>query len=83
MFGRLLWIVIHAFSRKLKAVELENILDKLTSYFFGLPGHARMQSEEQEARTQLTLLRTKLSQDFESHVEVGEELGEWLREYLR
>ena len=68
------------FCRKLKAAELENLLDRLTSYFFRLPGHTRAQSEEQEARTRLTLLRAKLSED--SHVEVSGELSEWLREYL-
>lgn len=71
------------YCRKLKAAEVENMLDRLTSYFFGLPGHARAKSEEQEARTHLILLRSRLSDGQEQHIEVGEELGEWLKEYLR
>jgi len=69
--------------RKLKAGELESVLDRLNEHFFGLPAHVRVREDEQEARTNLILLRAKVSQDGESHVDVAEEMGEWLKEYLR
>jgi hypothetical protein len=59
------------------------LLDKLNTYFFELPAQARVRTEEQEARTRLILLRARVSQDGESHADVAEESGEWLREYLR
>ena len=55
------------------------MLDGLNTHFFRLPAHVRARPEEQEARTSLILLRTKVSQDGV----VAEELGEWLKEYLR
>jgi hypothetical protein len=69
--------------RKLKVGELESILDRLNAYLFELPEHVRVRTEEQEARTGLILLRARVSQDGESHVELAEELGEWLKVYLR
>jgi hypothetical protein len=56
------------------------MLDRLSSYFFELPAHLRARPEEQEERSGLILLRGKVSQD---GGDAAEELGEWLKEYLR
>lgn len=74
---------MYFYCRKLKASELESVLDRLNEYLFKLPAHVRVRKEEQEARTSLILMRAKVSQDGESHVDVAEEMGEWLKEYLR
>lgn len=75
--------LIHLFRRKLRVDKLESVLQRLNTYLFELPENARVTTEEQEARTRLILLSSKLSQAGEAHVDVAKESGEWLREYLR
>jgi len=78
------WCTDRLFSRKLKATELRNILDILNHYFFNMPSHVRTQ--EQEARTQITLLRSRISDsddDADPPTEIASIFSDWLVKYLR
>ncbi len=82
MYG---WCTDQLFSRKMKADELQSTLDILNHYFFDMPSHVRTQ--EQEARTQIILLRSRISDsgdgDADPPTEIASIFSDWLVKYLR
>jgi hypothetical protein len=79
------WCTDRLLSRKLRAAELRSTLDILNHYFFNMPSHVRTQ--EQEARTQIILLRSRISDsgddDADPPTEIASIFSDWLVKYLR